>query len=314
VERPPVTIGAPARPGAEPDLLVGGEDAGLGPVGRRRLKVLAAVALVGGLAVVVAGEVRERQSADAEEQRLAAVLDLTVEPTRAVEQWARYDEVRQTAELDVSVHVRNGGPRGVRVLAVALGPWALPGDVHVPPGEVAELVLQRSVSCTAAAPEEVAVSGLQLQARTDAGVRSTTLPVDLVLPADAARRACGLVPVEGAVTVRFANRQERDEAYEVGLEVRTATRGPMRLDELRAADGLTEVLLGPDGLPGLPLPWPMEPRSMLQVRLEVADCAVAGGSTGQPLLHLLLHDEAGTAATSDLPSDDVRSALLARAC
>jgi len=312
VERPPVTIGAPARPSAEPDLLVGGEDAG---VDRRRLKVLAAVALLGGLAVVVAGEMREWRAAGAEERRMAAVLDLTVEPTRAVEQWARYDEVRQTAELDVSVHVRNDGPRGVRVLEVALGPWTLPGDVQVPPGEVAELVLQRSVSCTATAPEEVAVSGLQLQARTDAGVRGTTLPVDLVLPADAARRACGLVPFKDAVTVRFANRQERDEAYEVGLEVRTATRGPMRLDELRAAEGVTAVLLGPDGEPGPPLPWPMEPRSTLQVRLEVADCsAAAAGAADQPLLHLLLHDGAGTAATSDLPADDVRSALLDRAC
>ena len=314
MQRPPVTISAPARTGAEPDLLVGGEDAGLGPVGRRRLKVLVAVALAGGLAVVVGGEVRQRQVAHAEERRLAAVLDLTVEPTRAVEQWARYDEMRQTAKLDASVHVRNEGPLGVRVLAGALGPWSLPGDVPVPAGEVAELVLQRSVSCTAAAPEEVAVSGLQLQARTDAGVRSTTLPVDLLLPADAARRACGLVPFEDAVTVRYANRQERDEAYEVGLEVRTATRGPMRLDELRAADGLTAVLLGPDGEPGPPLPWPMEPRSTLQVRLEVADCAVATAAADQPLLHLLLHDEAGTAATSDLPDDDVRLALLSRAC
>lgn len=311
MERPPVTIGAPARPGADPDLIVGGDDAG---VDRRRLKVLVAVAVLGGLAVVVAGVARERQAAGAEERRLAAVLDLTVEPTRAVEQWARYDEVRQTAELDVSVRVRNDGPRGVRVLEVALGPWSLPGDVQVPAGEVAELVLQRSVSCTATAPEEVAVSGLQLQARTDAGVRSTTLPVDLVLPADAARRACGLVPFEDAVTVRFANRQERDEAYEVGLEVRTATRAPMRLDELRAADGVTAVLLGPDGEPGPPLPWPMEPRSTLQVRLEVTDCAAAAGAAGQPLLHLLLHDEAGAAATSDLPAGDVRSALLDRWC
>jgi len=88
----------------------------------------------------------------------------------------------------------------------------------------------------------------------------------------------------------------------------------MRLDDLRAADGRTAVLLGPDGLQGPPLPWPMEPRSTLQVRLEVADCGIAGGSAGQPLLPLLLHDEAGTATRSDLSADDVRSALLERAC
>ncbi len=309
-----MTISAPARPGAEPDLLVGGEDAGLGPAGRRRLRILAAVAAGAVLGLMVTGEVRERQAADAEERRLAAALDLTVEPTHAVEQWARYDEAGQTAELDISVHVRNDGPRAVLLLAAALGPWALPDKVPVPAGEVGELVLQRSVSCTAAAPEEVAVSGLQVQARTDAGLRSTTLPVDLLLPADAARRACGLVPFEDAVTVRFANRQERDEAYEVELEVRTATRRAMRLDELLAANGLTAVLLGPGGEPGPPLPWPMEPHSTLQVRLEVTDCAAVAGAMEQPLLHLLLHDEAGTAATSALPADDVRSALLDRAC
>lgn len=293
---------------------MGGEDEGLGPVGRRRLKVLAAVAVIGGLALLVSGEVRERRAADAEQRRLAGVLDLAVEPSRALEQWARYDEVRETAELDVVVVVRNDGPRGIRVLEGTLGPYALPGDVHVAPGQVAELVLQRSVPCAAADPQPVSVSSLQLQARTGAGVRDAVLPVDLELPAEAARRACGLVPFEDAVSVSYANRQERDEAYEVGLEVRTATRGAMSLDEVRPADGLTAVLLGPDGEPGPPLPWPMEPRSTVQVRLEVADCAAAAGAGDGPLLRLLLHDEAGAAATSELPDDDVRRALVADAC
>ncbi len=220
MERPPVTVGDPARPGTEPDLLVGGEAEGLGPVGRRRLKALVAVVAVGGLALLVPDEVRERRAADAEQRRLAGVLDLAVEPSRGPEQRARYDEVRQTAELDVVVVVRNDGPRGVRVLRGTLGPYALPGDVHVPAGRTAALVLQRSVPCAAADPQPVRVSSLQLQARTGAGVRDAVLRVDLDLPADAARRACGPVPPETAVSVRYANRQERDEAYEVGLEVR----------------------------------------------------------------------------------------------
>lgn len=224
MERPPVTIAVPARPAAGPDLLVAGEDDGLGPVGQRRLQALATVAAVGGLALLVSGEVRERQAADAEQRRLAGVLDLAVEPSRALGQWARYDQVRETAELDVVVVVRNDGPRGVRVLEGTLGPYALPGDVHVASGQAAELVLQRSVPCATADPQPVSVRSLQLRARTGAGVRDAVLPVDLDLPAEAARRACGLVPFEDAVTVRYANRQERDEAYEVGLEVRTATR------------------------------------------------------------------------------------------
>lgn len=284
-------------PSRHVDLLVSGDDEPRpSPFTRRRLSVAGGV-LLGVALVVGAVELRERRAAAAEERRLDRVLDLSVEPRGAS---AEYDATSRSADLELSLLLRNGGPRDVVVERGRAGEYVLVQElVQVPAGGGAPLLLQRSVACSPTTPPAAApVEVLRLELRTQAGPRQLELPLDPLLVGDQAARACGFLPVEEAVDVQLLGVSRLGTALELSLDLGNRSVDQVSLASVDAGPGLRALVAVTErGPAALPLALPPGRRdgtgrgTSLELQVTVVDCAQARGAP--PQVELLLRDEAG---------------------
>lgn len=310
---PQVTITDPTHPARPADLL----EAEPGRLPRGWLLAAGAV-LVAGAVVVVGLEVRERRATAAEERRLAAIVDVSVQAEGG---GSSYDPGSRRATLENQLLLLNAGPRDLVVAGAAVGGYELvPAEVRVPSGGSAPLLLERSVLCSTTTPPPVTPSGdLALQLRTRTGSRTVEVPLELPLSRDEAARACGFLPLEEAVFLETFTLPRGGLA----LEVTTRSVRPVDLLGLDVGPGLRGDLRNSDGSPvELPLALPTGSgpsivASSFTLQLEVTDCAVARNRSrvGELQLVVQLRDEQGdTEDTEAYYGSDLVVPLLDDAC
>jgi hypothetical protein len=311
---PQVTITDPAHRARPADLLEAE------PTRLARGWLLAAGALlVAGAVVVVGLEVRERRATAAEERRLEAIVDVSVQAEGG---GSSYDLESRRATLENRLLLLNAGPRDLVVVGASVGEYELvPAEVRVPSGGSAPLLLERSVLCSTTTPPPVTPSGdLALQLRTRTGSRIVEVPFALPVGRDEAARACGFVPLEEAVFLEIFGLPRPGG---LAFEVTTRSVRPVELLALDVGPGLGGELRDPDGsavaLP-LALPTGSGPSvvgSSLTLQLEVTDCAVARNRSrvGELQLVVRLRDERGvTEDTEAYYGSDLVVALLDDVC
>lgn len=269
------------------------------PAPLRRGRVAAAGALVLVAALLAgAAEVRERRAAAAQERRLDAVVDVSVQPEGG---GTEYDAVTGRARLQHRLLLSNDGPRGVTVTGAAVAGYALVQDeVRVAAGRSAPLLLERSVTCSASAPPRASgTDTLALQLTTAAGPRAVDLDLDVPLSPDEAAHACGFVPLDEAASVAVTGATRPGDLLVLGLQITVTSARPVELLAVEVGPGLRSELASVGGR-AVPLPLalptasgPAAASSSHELRIAATDCDAAVAGAGFPDLTLRLRDEDG---------------------
>ena len=198
---PVVRVSDPRAPSAPAQVAPPPEPVAEDRPGRSR-SALPLVLLLVGLAVGAgASELRHAQRARAVEAQGAGVLDLRLEGGLQAG-GVSAESGPKGISLRRELAVRNVGGRTVRVVDATLVGGAMRGGSlrELPHGESWKLVLSGPVRCPGGPPVYAPPgSVLRIDAQTDAGDRSTELPVPPALLAelqDQAERSCGIVPPE----------------------------------------------------------------------------------------------------------------------
>ena len=315
-QRPLVSLDANTAANRAPDVLHGGTDREprLAPAARRRLRhgaVFAAVLVAAGAAGV---EVQERRAAAAEERRLGSVLELAALDDVSVR--SSYDTLKREADVELVVHVRNDGPRAVRVLAAQLGEYRWASQEQLPPHASVALLLTGTVHCTALPPPpQGRLDQLLVEAQTATGVQTQTLTLPVEL-ADVAARACGHLPPAEGVGVLGLTPVRAAGAVLLPLEIHSYTVRPIELVAVAGPAGVHVQLQHSDRTPVvLPLQLPTTTpgsTATLQMRavFTVEDCAATAAAADLADVRFKVIDQAGEAGEVHLAFDASTLALL----
>jgi len=227
------------------------------------------------------------------EAEAAAVLDLRLEAgdpeSGSVEQSSG-----QGLVLRRDLAVRNVGARTVRLLGAELVGSPLSwrsGGRALGHGEDAEVGLAGEVQCPGGSPDFARPgSVLRVRAETQAGERSTDLPVPPALLADlqaSADRDCGVVPVGEAVHLEQVGTALADDRVTLHLQLFVATAAPVDLVDVTSLVPGVRAAVRTGGRPPV-FPFRLESRGAwpridpgasdpldLQVVLSVDDCSQA---------------------------------------
>lgn len=302
------------------DVLQGGSerDPRFTPATRRRLRLGVAASVLLVSAAAAAAELDEWRAAAAAERRLGSVLALTALEDVSVN--SSYDTRRREARLELVVHVRNDGPRPVRVLVAQLGAYRWAAEEQLLPQRRAAFPLTGAVRCSVLPPPpQGRLDQLLVEARTATGIRSQTLTLPVEL-ADVAARACGHLPTGEAVGVGVLTPVPAGDAVVLPLEVSSHTVRPIALVSVAAPPGLGIELQHSDRTPvALPLQLPTTtPGSVatLQVRavLTVEDCGATAAASDLADVRLTLRDDAGEAQVHLAFDTSALASLISQQC
>lgn len=317
---------APAQVAPQPEPVV---DA---PRARSR-SALPLVLLLVGLAVGAgASELRHEQRDRAAEALGAGVLDLRLEGG-LTEFGVQAQSDQEGISLRREIAVRNVGGRTVRVVDATLVGGTMRGGSprELPHGEAWKVVLAGPVRCPGGPPQYAPPgSVLRIDAQTDAGDRSTELPVPPALLAELqgeAERSCGIVPPEEAVQAEpFDVSVDGDRAT---VDVGTYVRSSDPVDLLRVETDVPglEVAVRADGRPPV-FPfrldgggtWPrlgdqLSEASSLQLVVRVEDCDALRLPPSSSLARLTLRvGDSAQELTADVYDPGVVQSLVDSAC
>lgn len=282
-DRPLVTVTDPARRPVPTDVI--GAEA---RAHRRRWPYAAVSAALVAAALVLPVLDRRADDADAAEQRrLGGVVALALDDRIALRDTGGPRLSTRATLLTLDLTVRNDGPLPVVVDRAVVGDFRFLGDVDLGPGESEQLQLVRTVTClpdAAQPPLDPLGEGLRLQVVTRAGPRSVLVGPAGTLPLErlrtSARRACGYLPVEDAVSYAVTTRAADGGVLTV-LELSNDSARALSLDEVRLPAGLRAV--EPAALPRDLPPGPARVRVSLLVE---ADCEAAPRAVDGSLLPL----------------------------
>ena len=313
-DRPRVTVRDPSRPGGAPDLLSSGDEDRPRVSSRARRRLLAAAAV---LAVVGAGAVELRDRRD--ERRLASVVDLELVGATAPGGGSSSDG--RTVSLELSVQLRNAGPRAVTVLSGGVADYGVVRPVELPAGRTSTVLLERRVQCGATPPPDDPATGtLALSVRAGTVARRVALPVGLPADAGSPAVACGFRRVEQGVVLSVPETSPQAQGVTLALDLRTSTPDAVSVLGARADDGFDVSLRETDGTPlRLPRPLPV-PRVgstvgvLLEALVTVGDCGAAR-RVRTPVLRMSLSDDRGRVVeVSSRYDPGVVRSLVDRSC
>ena len=314
----------PVPPPAEP--------AGGGRPARSR-SALPLVLLLVGLAVGAgASELRHAQRDRAAEALGAGVLDLRLE-SGLQEFGVQAQTDQKGVSLRREVAVRNVGGRTVRVVDATLVGGAMRGGStrELPHGEAWKIVLAGPVRCPGGPPQYAPPgSVLRINAQTDAGDRSTELPVPPAVLAELQReaeRSCGIVPPEEAVQAEPFDVAIDGDRATVGVGTYVRSSAPVDLLRVETDVPGLEVAVRAGGRPPV-FPfrldsdgtWPrlgdqVSEGSRLQLVVTVGDCDALRTPPASPLARLTLRvGDAPQELTAEVYDPGVVQPLLDSAC
>jgi hypothetical protein len=318
-QRPPpeVTIRDPARPSMHLDVLTVGDD---GPPARvlTRPRVTAAGAvlvLLAGLAA--AGDLRDEQRAAAEQQRLASVVDLRLDPESSAT--AAYDRQTDTAVLELLLPVHNDGPHDVVILSGGAGGYGLARPVELKAGSRGLLLLEQTLDCSTLPdwPARPApLDTLELSVRTAAGLQPRRVAVPMPDTWDEhAPHICQAVPLDHMVSVDVLDIAPLPDGLRVTVEAVNTSASEVTVVAVRAvASGLEATLEEPATGPVRLLR--RNGAGVLRIDVRVTDCAAARTATDEPLgLVVMVENHRHGQALPPLDLDPaLRAALVGRSC
>jgi hypothetical protein len=319
-QRPPpeVTIHDPARPAAPLDVLGAGDDEPPAQL-LTRLRVTAAGAvlvLLAGLAA--AGDLRDEQRAAAEQQGLASMVDLRLDPESSAT--AAYDRQTDTAVLELLLRVHNDGPHDVVILSGGAGGYGLARPVELRAGSRGLLLLEQTLDCSTLPASPAPMDTLALSVRTAAGLepRRVAVPMTDAWAQEQGPHACRAVPLHRAVTLDLLDVGALPDGLRLTIEVTSVAREPVAVVSVRTLDpGLEatapELAQGP-----LPLPSDLLGPVTIRVDIRITDCAAARTSAGSAnpfSLEVLVEDDRHAHPLPQLHLDPaLRAALVGRSC
>lgn len=315
-QRPPpeVTIRDPARTDRLVDVLTVGDDE---PPARvlNRLRVTAAGAvlvLLAGIAAV--GDVRERQRAAAEQQRLASLVELRLDPEAGAT--GEYDQQSHTAVLELLLPVHNDGPHDVVILSGGAGGYGLARPVELRAGSRGVLLLEQTLDCSTLPESPAPVDTVELSVRTAAGLEPRRVTVPMPDPwTEHGPHICRAVPLHQSVSLDVLDISPLPDGLRVTIEaVNTSAREVTVVAVRGVAPGLEATLEEP--ATGLVHLLPHNGVGVVRVHIQVTDCAAVRRRAADPIgLVVMVEDDRHGQALPELDLDaSLRAGLLDSSC
>jgi hypothetical protein len=297
------------------DVLAVGDD---GPPARvlTRPRVTAAGAvlvLLAGLAA--AGDLRDEQRAAAEQQRLASVVDLRLDPESSAT--GAYDHQSHTATLELLLPVHNDGPHDVVILSGGAGGYGLARPIELRAGSRGVLRLEQTLDCSTARESPEPVDTLELSVRTAAGLEPRRVRVPMPDSwTEHGPHMCRPVPLHQAVTLDVIDISALPEGLRVTIEAVNSSAREVTVAAVRIGDpGVEATLEQPAAGPVRLLR--RNGVGTVRVLIHVTDCATARTAfAARPLaLEVLVEDDRSHHALPPVVlGPAVHEALVGRSC